>query len=60
MSPASSATDMRMIVTPIRVSPLRMAQAMGAAPRYFGNSEAWTLMPPCGGTASTSRDRIWP
>ena len=23
-----------------------MAQAIGAAPRYFGNSDAWTLMPP--------------
>src|SRR5579883_2893254 len=37
-----------------------MAHAIGAAPRYFGKSEAWTLMPPCGGTASTSRERIWP
>src|SRR5262249_54095317 len=37
-----------------------MAQAMGAAPRYFGSSEAWTLIPPSGATARTSLDRICP
>ena len=31
---------MRMIVTPVRVSPLRMACATGDAPRYFGSSDA--------------------
>jgi hypothetical protein len=32
-----------MIVTPDSVSPLRMALWTGAAPRYLGRSEKWTL-----------------
>ncbi len=31
---------MRMVVTPVMVSPDAMAHWMGAAPRYFGSSEA--------------------
>ena len=51
---------MRMIVTPVTVSPARMAWAMGDAPRYFGSSDAWTLMAPSFGAAMTSGYKICP
>ena len=38
-----------MIVTPVVVSPCSMARWIGAAPRYFGRIEAWTLRNPCAG-----------
>jgi len=38
-SPASSAATIYMIETPVTHSPFRIAQLMGAAPRYFGRSE---------------------
>ena len=37
---------MRIVVTPVTVSPFATAQLIGAAPRYFGSSEAWTLTQP--------------
>ena len=46
MSPASRSSAMCMMVTPVSLSPLRMAQWMGAAPRYLGSREEWTLMQP--------------
>ena len=51
---------MRMIVTPVTVSPFRMAWAIGDAPRYFGSSEAWTLIAPIVGAAITSGFKICP
>ena len=33
---------MRMVVTPVTVSPFAMAHCRGAAPRYLGSSEACT------------------
>ena len=38
-SPASSAATIYMMETPVMRSPFRIAQLMGAAPRYFGRSE---------------------
>ena len=60
MSPASSSAAMCMMVTPVSFSPLRMAQLIGAAPRYLGSSEEWTLMHPLGGRARMSSGRIRP
>jgi hypothetical protein len=37
-----------------------MAHWIGAAPRYFGNSEPWMLIDPRGEAASTAVGRIWP
>ena len=34
-----------MVVRPVRVSPLTMAQWIGAAPRYFGSSDAVQIDP---------------
>ncbi len=51
---------MRMVVTPVRVSPLRMAHWMGPAPRYFGSSDACTLMMPSGARSMTVCGMIWP
>src|ERR1700682_1810092 len=51
---------MRMMLTPVSASPARMVGAIGEAPRQRGSSEAWTLRPPWGGTASSSTGRIWP
>ena len=40
MSPVSSPASMRMVVTPVTDSPRAIAHWIGAAPRYFGSSEA--------------------
>jgi len=45
-SPASSSLAIYMMVTPVTLSPLRIAQLMGAAPRYFGRTEECTLIEP--------------
>ena len=37
------------MVTPVCSSPLTIAQFTGAAPRYFGRREKWTLTQPCFG-----------
>ena len=52
--PVSSPASMRMMQTPVRLSPARIARATGAAPRQRGSSEAWTLRQPRRGNASTS------
>ena len=44
--PVSSPSSMRMIETPVSLSPAMMARLMGAAPRQCGRSEAWTLKQP--------------
>src|SRR3990172_7680657 len=43
----------RKVVTPDSFSPLIIAQLIGAAPRYFGNSEACKLNAPFIGTENT-------
>ena len=45
---------------PVSASPARIAAEIGAAPRWRGNSEAWTFRQPSGGRSSTSRRRIRP
>ena len=54
--PASCA--IYMMDTPVSVSPFRIAQLMGAAPRYLGKSDAWTLMEPYLGVSRMSSGRI--
>src|SRR5258705_9512283 len=49
-----------MIDTPVSVSPRMTAHCTGAAPRYFGNTDAWTLMQPRGTAPSTAGGRILP
>lgn len=44
--PASSSLAIYIMVTPVTLSPLRMAQLMGAAPRYFGRMDECTLIEP--------------
>ena len=48
------------VVIPVSRSPRMIAHAIGAAPRYRGSSDAWTLMDPRGGTSSTAGGRICP
>src|SRR5260370_4461564 len=43
ISPVSIPASIRIVVTPVRVSPFTMAQLMGAAPRYLGSREACKL-----------------
>ena len=51
---------MRMMVTPVSSSPAMIARWIGAAPRQRGSSEAWALMQPIRGAASTAGGRIKP
>ena len=46
IGPASSSVTTRMIVTPVIASPAMTARWIGAAPRYFGSSDACTLIMP--------------
>ena len=52
--PVSMSWSRKKVVTPVSVSPLMTAQLMGAAPRYWGNSAAWTLNVPYSGIAHTT------
>ena len=49
IGPASSSCTTRMIVTPVTGSPAITARCTGAAPRYFGSSDACTLIMPSRG-----------
>ena len=60
ISPVSSPAFIRMVVTPASFSPLSTAHWMGAAPRYFGRRDAWTLMQPSGGISRIRWERILP
>ena len=60
MSPVSMPISVIMVVMPVTGSPLTMAHWMGAAPRYLGRREPWTLMQPCLGISRFSWDRSWP
>ena len=59
VSPVSRPALMRSVVTPVCVSPRAMAHCTGAAPRYSGGGEAWTLMMPCGGISRIDCGMIW-
>jgi hypothetical protein len=45
----SNVSSINMMVTPVTRSPWIMAQFIGAAPRYLGSRDAWTLIHPNGG-----------
>src|SRR5690606_30122474 len=53
MFPVSILSSMKKVVAPVRVSPLIMAQLIGAAPRYWGRREAWRLKVPKLGISHT-------
>ena len=59
-SPASSRFVIYMMETPVSASPSSTAHWMGAAPRYLGSRDAWTLMEPYFGTSRSFWGRIWP
>ena len=59
-SPVSIPGSIAKVVMPVSVSPRMIAHWIGAAPRYFGSSEAWMLIEPRAGTSSTALGRIWP
>ena len=60
ISPVSSPWAIYIMVTPVSFSPLRMAQLMGAAPRYLGSREEWTFTHPSGGSSKISTGKIRP
>lgn len=60
ISPVSSPTSMRIVVTPVISSPLMTAHWIGAAPRYFGSRDACTLMHPYFGRSRILFGRICP
>ena len=60
IGPVSSPASICMMVTPVVLSPARIARWIGAAPRHRGSSEAWTLMQPSRGASSTACGRISP
>ena len=60
MSPVSIPMSMRISVTPVTVSPRMMDHWIGAAPRYFGRIDAWTLRHPNRGKSRTSWGRSLP
>ena len=57
-NPVSISWSNKKVVTPVLVSPLIIAQLMGAAPRYCGNREAWRLKVPWGGIFHTTSGSI--
>ena len=60
MGPVSSPRSIRMMVIPVRWLPSMIARWMGAAPRYWGKSEPWTLKGPMVGMSSTDWGRMRP
>ena len=58
ISPVSTPASICMMVTPVSVSPFKIAHSMGAAPRYFGSREAWMFRQPYRGRSRISWDRI--
>ena len=60
MAPVSRPASICIRVTPVSASPASIARWIGAAPRQRGRSEAWMLMQPSGGSASTQGGRIRP
>src|SRR5467141_5073051 len=60
ISPVSIPASIRIVVTPVRVSPFTIAQLMGAAPRYLGSREACRLIQPSFGIGSNLAGIICP
>ena len=55
MSPVSMPTSICISVTPVSRSPRMIAHWIGAAPRYFGRSDACTFRQPCFGASPAPR-----
>ena len=47
IGPVSSPASMRMSVTPVSVSPARIAAGIGVAPRWRGSNDGWRFNAPC-------------
>ena len=60
MSPVSRPASIFMMVTPVSVSPLRIADWTGDAPRYFGSSDVWTFTQPNFGKSRIAGGKICP
>ena len=60
ISPVSRPAFIFMIVTPVSVSPSRIADWIGDAPRYFGSSEVWTFRQPNFGKSKMPCGKICP
>ena len=58
--PVSSPASIRMMHTPVSLSPAWIARTIGAAPRQRGSSEAWMFRQPCGAMSSAAGGRIRP
>ena len=56
--PVSISCFRKKVVTPVSRSPLITAQLIGAAPRYWGKSDACRLKVPSGGMAHTTSGSI--
>ena len=56
----SKPLSIRIVVTPDSLSPFMTAHWMGAAPRYMGSKEAWTLIHPYFGSSKISFGMICP
>ncbi len=50
-SPVSMPSSINMVVTPVSVSLFMIAHWIGAAPRYFGSSDACMFIAPIFGSA---------
>ena len=57
IGPVSRPSSIRISVTPVSVSPARIAAGIGDAPRCRGSSDGCTLSAPCGGSASQTPAR---
>ena len=60
MGPVSSPASICIKVTPVSVSPLKMANVMGDAPRKRGSKDACVLMDPCVGISKMACGKIRP
>ena len=58
--PVSSPSSMRMMHTPVSVSPRITDHWMGAAPRYRGSNDPCTFQGPSRGIASSAGGRMRP
>jgi hypothetical protein len=59
-APVSNPSSICMMVTPVSVSPARIARWMGAAPRQRGSREAWILRQPNRGASRIAFGKIKP
>ena len=60
MGPVSSPASISISVTPVSVSPSRIVDGIGVAPRWRGRSDGWTFRIPWAGISSSSGGMICP